>query len=55
MSESARFTTLSTVSSPVAKVAPMEMVTFTAPATPGDYFFWCDVHQNAMTGILHVQ
>lgn len=33
----------------------MEMVTFTAPTQPGDYFFWCDVHQNAMKGILHVQ
>ncbi len=32
-----------------------ESVTFTTPATPGDYFFWCDVHQAAMTGTLHVQ
>jgi len=29
-------------------------VTFTTPSTPGDYFFWCDVHQAAMTGTLHV-
>jgi plastocyanin len=29
-------------------------VTFTVPTTPGDYFFWCDVHTTAMTGILHV-
>lgn len=32
-----------------------ETVTFTAPTTPGDYFFWCDVHQNAMKGVWHVQ
>lgn len=32
-----------------------ESVTFTAPTTPGDYFFWCDVHQAAMEGIYHVQ
>ena len=32
-----------------------QTVTFTAPTTPGDYFFWCDVHQNAMKGTLHVQ
>jgi plastocyanin len=30
-------------------------VTFTTPSTPGDYFFWCDVHQTAMKGVLHVQ
>ena len=29
-------------------------VTFTAPSQPGDYFFWCDVHQLAMTGTYHV-
>jgi plastocyanin len=29
-------------------------VTFTTPAQPGDYFFWCDVHTTAMTGTLHV-
>jgi plastocyanin len=27
-----------------------QTVTFIAPAQPGDYFFWCDVHQAAMTG-----
>jgi plastocyanin len=32
-----------------------QTVTFTAPTTPGDYFFWCDVHQSAMKGTLHVQ
>jgi plastocyanin len=32
----------------------LESVTFTTPATPGDYFFWCDVHTSAMTGMLHV-
>ena len=32
-----------------------QTVSFTAPTTPGDYFFWCDVHQNAMKGVLHVQ
>jgi plastocyanin len=31
-----------------------DSVTFTTPSTPGDYFFWCDVHQSAMTGTLHV-
>ena len=30
-------------------------VTFTTPTTPGDYYFWCDVHQAAMSGTLHVQ
>lgn len=30
-------------------------VTFTTPAQPGTYFFWCDVHQSAMTGTLQVQ
>jgi plastocyanin len=32
-----------------------QTVTFTAPTTPGDYFFWCDVHQTAMKGTWHVQ
>jgi plastocyanin len=32
-----------------------ETVTFTTPATPGDYFFWCDVHLQGMTGTLHVE
>ncbi len=32
-----------------------ETVTFTAPTQPGDYFFWCDVHQNAMKGVWHVE
>lgn len=32
-----------------------ETLTFTAPAQPGDYLFWCDVHTTAMKGILHVQ
>ncbi len=32
----------------------VESVTFTTPATPGDYFFWCDVHTTSMTGTLHV-
>jgi len=31
-----------------------EVVTFHTPATPGDYFFWCDVHTTTMTGTLHV-
>jgi plastocyanin len=30
-------------------------MTFTAPAEPGDYFFWCSVHQSAMTGTYTVQ
>jgi plastocyanin len=30
-------------------------VTFTTPTTPGDYYFWCDVHLTAMQGTLHVQ
>jgi len=30
-------------------------VTFTTPTTPGDYYFWCDVHLAAMSGTLHVQ
>jgi plastocyanin len=32
----------------------VESVTFTTPAAPGDYFFWCDVHTTAMIGMLHV-
>jgi plastocyanin len=32
-----------------------ESVVFTTPATPGDYYFWCDVHGAAMAGTLHVQ
>ena len=31
-----------------------EDVTFTTPG-PGDYYFWCDVHLAAMSGMLHVQ
>jgi plastocyanin len=31
-----------------------DSVTFTTPSQPGDYFFWCDVHQAAMKGTLHV-
>jgi plastocyanin len=29
--------------------------TFTAPATPGNYFFRCDVHPTSMTGTFVVQ
>jgi plastocyanin len=32
-----------------------QSLSFTAPTQPGDYFFWCDVHGNAMKGIWHVQ
>lgn len=32
----------------------LESVTFTTPATPGDYFFWCVVHQQLMVGTLRV-
>ena len=32
-----------------------ESVIFTTPAAPGDYYFWCDVHQAKMLGTLHVQ
>jgi plastocyanin len=40
----------------IARPGPgdLQSVVFTTPATPGDYFFWCDVHQTAMTGTLHV-
>jgi cytochrome c oxidase subunit II len=31
------------------------MYTFNAPATPGNYFFRCDVHPSIMTGTLVVQ
>jgi len=30
-------------------------MTFTAPTDPGTYFFWCSVHQQAMTGTYTVQ
>lgn len=30
-------------------------VEFTAPSQPGDYFFWCDVHTNLMTGTMTVE
>ncbi len=29
--------------------------TFTAPATPGNYFFRCDVHPTTMTGTFIVE
>jgi plastocyanin len=29
--------------------------TFTAPTTPGNYFFRCDVHPTVMTGTFVVQ
>jgi len=29
--------------------------TFTAPSTPGSYFFRCDVHPTTMTGTFVVQ
>jgi glucose dehydrogenase/plastocyanin len=32
----------------------VDSVQFTAPAQAGSYFFWCDVHQNVMTGQLVV-
>jgi len=34
--------------------AATEELTFTTPGA-GDYYFWCDVHQAAMSGTLHVQ
>jgi plastocyanin len=33
----------------------VEKVTFTAPTTPGKYFYHCDVHPQQMTGFLVVQ
>jgi plastocyanin len=33
----------------------METITFTAPASPGTYFFRCDVHPDQMTGAFVVQ
>jgi plastocyanin len=40
---------------PVTGPGALESVIFTTPAQPGDYFFWCDVHQRSMkTGTLHV-
>ncbi|MEO8626091.1 MAG: cupredoxin domain-containing protein [Candidatus Limnocylindrales bacterium] len=32
----------------------VQSVTFTTSATPGDYYFWCDVHMASMSGMLHV-
>ncbi|MEX2547741.1 MAG: plastocyanin/azurin family copper-binding protein [Chloroflexota bacterium] len=32
----------------------LRSVTFTTPANPGDYFFWCDVHATTMVGTLHI-
>lgn len=32
----------------------LETVTFTTPANPGDYYFWCDVHVQAMVGTLRI-
>jgi plastocyanin len=32
----------------------IETLSFTTPAAPGDYYFWCDVHLTAMQGIYHV-
>ena len=32
----------------------LESVTFTTPQEPGDYFFWCDVHLQGMTGTYTV-
>ncbi len=33
----------------------LESVSFTTPAEPGDYYFYCAVHGAAMQGIYHVQ
>ena len=33
----------------------LRSVTFTTPAQPGTYFFWCDVHTSQMAGTLQVQ
>lgn len=35
--------------------AALETVTFTTPDQPGTYFFWCDVHLQAMQGTYTVQ
>ncbi|HUR17085.1 MAG TPA: plastocyanin/azurin family copper-binding protein [Candidatus Limnocylindrales bacterium] len=32
-----------------------ESVSITTPDEPGDYYFWCDVHLQAMAGMLTVQ
>ena len=32
----------------------LESITFTTPTEPGTYFFWCDVHLNAMVGSWQV-
>ena len=32
-----------------------DALTFTSPDEPGDYFFWCDVHGQAMSGTFTVQ
>jgi plastocyanin len=31
-----------------------ESVSFTTPEEPGSYYFWCDVHGDAMSGTLNV-
>ena len=31
-----------------------ESVTFTTPEAPGAYYFWCEVHGDAMSGTLNV-
>jgi plastocyanin len=33
----------------------IESVTFTTPAQPGNYYFWCDVHASGMAGTLVVE
>ena len=33
----------------------LRSVTFTTPSTPGNYYFWCDVHGAAMAGTLQAQ
>ncbi len=33
----------------------VQTTTFTAPATPGSYYFHCDVHPQQMTGHLVVR
>lgn len=32
----------------------LRSVTFTTPDQPGDYYFWCDVHLQAMQGTYTV-